>query len=172
MPQTLSDETFKALRDTIRQIDFRAKRLLEWRTLSMATLATESRFDVFMAKHKAAADPPLADQLGDLRNAWLDCDRNLIELSLLPSGLEAITLTLGDHSADPTVTTWMNDLVTTGEVVGKDLAKKSFEDLKTHTAAYKAAYMKLGIQRDAKVQLEINQLATLTNELKLKFDAV
>jgi hypothetical protein len=172
MPQTLSDVTFNALRETIRQIDFRTKRLLEWRALGMTTLATESRFDVFMAKHKAATDPPLADQLADLRDAWLDCDRNLIELSLLPGGLEAITLTLGDRSADPTVKTWVDDLVTTGKLVGNDLLRRSFEDLKAHTADYKAAYMKLGIQRDAKVQLEITQLATLTNELKLKFDAV
>lgn len=172
MPRTLSDETFQALRDIVKQIDFRAKRLQEWRTLTLQTQVCEGRFDVFIAKLKGAADPPLAPQEADLTNAWVDCDRDLIELGTLPGGFAAITLALADGSADPTVNTWIDALITTGKVVGTDLAMRrfGFADLKTHTAEYKAAYTKQGIQRAAKVQWEVTQLASLTDQLKAKFE--
>lgn len=170
MPQTLSDETFKALADIVRNVDFRAKRLLEWRTLLLQTQVSEGRFDVFLAKHKAANDPPDAAQLRDLDNAWEDCDRSLMELAVQPDGLQAITLALADGSADPTVRAWIDELAAAGKNVKTALANRSFNDLKNNLAAYKAAYTKLAILRDAKVQVEVNQLAGLTNSLKNKFD--
>ena len=171
MPQTISDETFQALRGIVKELDFRAKRLLEWRTLLLKTEVSESRFDVFLVQYKGADDPPTAEQLVDLKRAWEDCASQLLELRLLPESFLSITQSLKDPSSeDPTLKAWITDVVTAGECVGNDLAKSSFGDLKNHIAEYKAAYTKLSIQRDAKVQMEVNMLAAVTNRLKLEFE--
>lgn len=169
MPRTLTDEAFEALKKTIGEIDFRAKRLTEWRELGMRLQNAESRFDVFFARWPSNGLPELKD-VPLLNAAWSDCDQQMIELSLLPESFQAITLLLADRTADPTVKGWVDELVTTGMVVGDDLANKRFGDLATHAAGYKGAYTKITIVRNAKVNTEVNLLTALTNELKLRFE--
>jgi len=169
MARTLTDEAFEALKKTIGEIDFRAKRLTEWRELGMRLQNAESRFDVFFARWPSNNLPALAD-LPILNAAWSDCDQQIIELGLLPESFMAITVLPADRSADPTVKGWVDDLAAAGKKVGDDLAKKAFGDLPSHAAEYKAGYTKVTIVRNAKINTEVNFLAALTNELKLKFE--
>lgn len=169
---TLTDESFAALRSAMEKVDLLAKRLLEWRTFGLRTQNSESRFDVFLAVLKGTAGIPTQPQLDQLKSAWSDCDNQLIEMSLLPDSFEAITRVLSDGLPDPTVRTWIDGLVTTGKRVGEDIAQQSFGPLPGHSAEYKAAFTKLSIQRNAKIESEINQLSTLTNALVQKFHNV
>jgi len=169
MARTLTDEAFEALKKTIVEIDFRAKRLTEWRELGMRLQNAESRFDVFFARWPSNNLPALTD-LPLLTTAWNDCDQQIIELGLLPDGFMAITTLLADRSADATVKGWVDDLVAAGKKVGDDLTQKRFGDLAVHAAEYKAAYTKITIVRNAKINTEVNLLAALTNELKLRFE--
>jgi hypothetical protein len=169
MPRTLTDESFEALKKTIGEIDFRAKRLTEWRELGMRLQNAESRFDVFFARWPSTNLPDLKD-LPLLGAAWSDCDQQMIELMLLPESFQAITLLVADRTADVTVKKWIDELMTAGKKVGDDLQLKHFGELATHAAEYKAAYTKITIIRNAKINTEVNLLASLTNELKLRFE--
>jgi hypothetical protein len=169
MPRTLTDEAFAALKKTIGEIDFRSKRLTEWRELGMRLQNSESRFDVFFARWPSSGLPALTD-LPLLTGAWNDCDQQLIELTLLPDGFQTITMMVGDRTPDLTVKNWITELVGAGKKVGDDLAQKRFGDLSTHAAEYKGAYTKITIVRNAKVATEVNLLASLTNELRLRFE--
>jgi hypothetical protein len=169
MPRTLTDEAFAALKKTIVEIDFRAKRLTEWRELGMRLQNSESRFDVFFAKWPSS-NLPDANDLPVLRAAWNDCDQQLIEVGLLPESFQAITLLVADRTADTTVKDWIAELVEAGGKVADDLDKKRFGDLSTHAGEYKGKYTKITIVRNAKISTEVNLLAALTNELKLRFE--
>jgi hypothetical protein len=169
MARTLTDEAFEALKKTIVEIDFRAKRLTEWRELGMRLQNAESRFDVFFARWPSSNLPAPGD-LPLLSAAWTDCDQQIIELGLLPDSFMTITTLVADRTADGTVKGWVDDLVAAGKKVGDDLAQKRFGDLAVHAAEYKAAYTKVTIVRNAKINTEVNLLAALTNELKLRFE--
>jgi hypothetical protein len=94
----------------------------------------------------------------------------MIELTLLPESFQAITLLVAGRTADTTVKNWIDELMSAGKKVGDDLQQKRFGDLSTHAAEYKAAYTKFTIIRNAKINTEVNLLASLTNELKLRFE--
>jgi len=169
MARTLTDEAFEALKKTIVEIDFRAKRLTEWRELGMRLQNAESRFDVFFARWPSSNLPAPGD-LPLLANSWIDCDQQIIEVGLLPDSFMAITTLVADRSADATVKGWIDELVAAGRKVGEDLSQKRFGDLAVHAAEYKSTYTKVSIVRNAKINTEVNLLASLTNELKLRFE--
>lgn len=169
MARTLTDEAFDALKKTVAEIDFRAKRLTEWRELGMRVQNAESRFDVFRAIWPATNLPETSD-LPTLSAAWNDCEQQLIEISLLPEGFQSITIKPADQSLDATVKDWIDTLVEAGRKVGDDLRQRRFGDLPTHSADYKAAYTKINIVRNAKINSEVVALSSLTNELKLRFE--
>ena len=169
MPRTLTDEAFDALKKFVAEIDFRAKRLTEWRELGMRIQNAESRFDVFRAMWPATNLPDNKDLPG-LASAWSDCDQQLIEMSLLPEGFQSITLKPADRSPDSTVKDWIDVLVDAGKKVGDDLQQRRFGELPTHSADYKAAYTKINIVRNAKINSEVVALSSATNELKLRFE--
>ena len=159
MARTLTDEAFEALKKTIGEIDFRAKRLTEWRELGMRLQNAESRFDVFFARWPSSNLRP--GDLPVLSTAWNDCDQQIIELGLLPDSFMAITTLVADRSADGTVKGWVDELVAAGKKVGDDLAQKRFGDLSVHAAEYKGVYTKVTIVRNAKINTEVNLLAAL-----------
>jgi hypothetical protein len=167
--RTLTDESFEALKKTVAEIDFRAKRLTEWRELGMRVQNAESRFDVFRAMWPATNLPENKD-LPPLAGAWNDCEQQLLEMSLLPEGFQSITLKPADRSADASIKDWIDDLVAAGRKVGDDLQQRRFGDLPTHSADYKAAYTKINIVRNAKINSEVVALSSLTNELRLRFE--
>ena len=169
MARTLTDESFEALKKTVAEIDFRAKRLTEWRELGMRVQNAESRFDVFRAMWPASNLPENKD-LAPLTGAWNDCEQQLMEMSLLPEGFQSITRKPADQAPDTAIKDWIDDLVKAGRKVGDDLQQKRFGDLATHSADYKAAYTKINIVRNAKINSEVIALSSLTNELKLRFE--
>jgi hypothetical protein len=169
MSKTIPDDAFAALQTTVGDIDFLCKRLTEWRALGMTTAIAESRLDVFLTGLRGADDPPSKPQLADLRSMWADCARQIEELALLPQEYQAITRSRDNQSPDPTVTNWLEEVVARGRVVDKELAEKSFGDLKNHSDEYKTAYRKLSIQRDARINVELKLLTSLANELRFKF---
>ena len=171
MPRNLSDETFDALKKAAEEIDFRAKRLQEWRSLGQATELYKARFDVFMTRLFSAQDPPAANELQGLDNAWVDCEGDLMDLEGPVLGYyQVITTRLNDGLPDPTVKAWIDGLVALGRKAGDDLTQRSFKALKEHTAQYKTEYQKLSIQRNAKLNKEVNELVAFATALRMKFE--
>lgn len=169
MPRQFQDDAFEALQTAVSNIDFLCKRLTEWRELGMRTNIAELRLDVFLTVLRGADDPPSKAQLADLRSMWADCAQQIEELALLPQEYQAITRSLNNYAPDPTVTRWLDEVVACGRVVDKELAEKSFGDLKNHSDEYKNACRKLSLRRDAATNAELRMLASLANELRFKF---
>ena len=169
MARTLTDEAFEALKKTIGEIDFRAKRLTEWRELGMRLQNAESRFDVFFARWPSSNLPAPGD-LPLLTTAWSDCDQQIIELGLLPESFLAITTLVADRSADPHCERLGGRTCRGRKRWAMTWPRSASVTLSVHAAEYKAVYTKVTIVRNAKINTEVNLLAALTNELKLRFE--
>jgi hypothetical protein len=170
-PRNLSDETFDALKKSIEHVDFRARRLQDWRSLGQRMDTYKARFDVFMTILAAAQEAPIAAEIQSLETSWVDCASDLIELEILVGDFRAVAVDVSNNgSADQTVSNWIKGLVALGNKVDVSLKERSFKQLRENALKYKGEYTKINIQRNAKISSEVNDLTGLTNALRMKFE--
>jgi hypothetical protein len=167
MPRTLNDDAFEALSKTIATIDFRAKRLFEWRDFGTLTRTIQAQLERFTSLQKAGQAP---QNLDDLRECWDDCELKLIQLQ--QSEYTSITRPLAQANGAG-APNWLTDTVAELSAAAKDLGdalqQANLGTLATHLQRVVKAMRRIQAQREASVDHEMAELPLLTNELRSRF---
>jgi len=173
---SISDDSYKHLKELVADVSFRAGRLREWIALGRSLRVLGGYFPPFNADVKAGAINPAVLNVNRLQDAWRTIEDNpLVELESFraPNGIRYINRILvgnGSGANDPTVVQWLDQLLEVGGQIRGALDGMKFQELASCCGKFDAQVRQVMNKQKTIVDTEIDQLFMIATTLSTRLD--
>lgn len=174
MPPLLTDDAFQVLQQLVREVAFRANRLLEWRDFNLKARVFETTFESFWRDVKTAAGNFDQQTVNNLQGLWDRCKfPDFTELQIYPESIQHINkplLATNNGATDDRVQKWIDTLAQSCGQIDADFAGQNYGSLVTNCEALRKLLQSQVSRRTAILEAELKQLCQLSNGLAQRLE--